>query len=196
MKTEIKPTHNIHTPGTTYPVMVYGNMLNDGYTEITYRTLDQRIEIVQKEHHFILYRPGTRSMAERFDPMDVTVEPLTDFGKMLTERANGAPTVNLPDVSDLATKPRSAIIEHKFTYHPPKPGQQALFEQITHATKELAHLINEVCPTNQEKFHAIEALQMTRMWANASIALGDYTSFDRLAKLQQRARPTTPPNQT
>jgi hypothetical protein len=59
---------------------------------------------------------------------------------------------------------------NRFTYHPPKPGQPELYTAIRDKAKELAYLIEEVCPDSREKSLAITKIEEAAMWANASIA--------------------------
>lgn len=62
-------------------------------------------------------------------------------------------------------------IEEMFSYHSPKEGQQEKYEALREKAKELAYLIEEVCPVSREKSIAITNLQTTVMMANASIAI-------------------------
>lgn len=67
-------------------------------------------------------------------------------------------------------------INHIFTYHAPKPGQPEKYQAIRDKAKELALLINELCPSHQtdlaghEKSTAMAKLEECVMWANAAIA--------------------------
>lgn len=61
-------------------------------------------------------------------------------------------------------------IENNFKYHSPKEGQLAKYEAIREKAKELAYLIDAVCPNSREKSVAMTNLETTVMWANASIA--------------------------
>lgn len=61
-------------------------------------------------------------------------------------------------------------IENNFTYHAPKEGQPEKYEQIRSKSKELAYLIDELCPNSREKSLAVTKLEESVMWANASIA--------------------------
>lgn len=61
-------------------------------------------------------------------------------------------------------------LETRFTYHPPKPGQNEKYEDIRGMGKELAKLIDEYCPESREKALAFTELESAVMWANASIA--------------------------
>ncbi|OCX65131.1 hypothetical protein BFM98_07165 [Lysinibacillus sp. AR18-8] len=61
-------------------------------------------------------------------------------------------------------------IENNFKYHSPKEGQPAKYEAIRKKAKELAYLIDEVCPNSRERSVAITNLETAVMWANASIA--------------------------
>lgn len=55
-------------------------------------------------------------------------------------------------------------------YHSPKEGQQEKYEAIRIKAKELAYLIEDMCPNNREKSLAITKLEESVMWVNASIA--------------------------
>ena len=61
-------------------------------------------------------------------------------------------------------------IENNFTYHSPKEGQPEKYEAIRSKGKELAYLIDEVCPNSREKSLAMTKLEEAVMWANASVA--------------------------
>jgi hypothetical protein len=61
-------------------------------------------------------------------------------------------------------------IENNFKYHAPKAGQPERYNQLREKAKELAYLINELCPNSRERALAITKLEETSMWANASIA--------------------------
>lgn len=64
----------------------------------------------------------------------------------------------------------SNIIENNYKYHEPREGQQEKYEAIRAKAKELAYLIDEVCPNSREKALAHTNLEQSAMWANASIA--------------------------
>jgi len=61
-------------------------------------------------------------------------------------------------------------IENSFTYHAPKEGQPEKYELLRAKVKELAYLIDEMCPNSREKSLAMTKLEESSMWANASIA--------------------------
>ena len=61
-------------------------------------------------------------------------------------------------------------IEVRFTYHAPRPGQPEIYGILRHKAKELAILINDVCPESREKALAFTQLEEAVFWANASIA--------------------------
>ena len=61
-------------------------------------------------------------------------------------------------------------IEKAFTYHAPKDGQPEKYQAVRSKAKELAYLINEVCPASRERSIAMTKLEEAVMWANASIA--------------------------
>lgn len=61
-------------------------------------------------------------------------------------------------------------IENNFKYHAPKEGQPEKYHAIREKAKELAYLINELCPNSREKSVAMTELETSVMWANAAIA--------------------------
>lgn len=61
-------------------------------------------------------------------------------------------------------------IEKAFTYHSPKDNQPQRYEAIREKAKELAYLIDGLCPGSREKSLAMTKLEEASMWANASIA--------------------------
>lgn len=61
-------------------------------------------------------------------------------------------------------------LDNRFMYHAPKEGQPAKYTAIRDKAKELAELINELCPDSREKSLAVTSLEECSMWANASIA--------------------------
>lgn len=70
-------------------------------------------------------------------------------------------------------KPKDFInpeLENRFKYHSPKEGQPEKYTAIREKAKELAHMIDELCPNSREKSVAQINLEQSVMWANASIA--------------------------
>lgn len=61
-------------------------------------------------------------------------------------------------------------IENIFMYHTPKEGQPEKYDLLRSKAKELAYLIDELCPVSREKSLANTKLEESLMWANASIA--------------------------
>lgn len=61
-------------------------------------------------------------------------------------------------------------IEKAFSYHAPKGNQPEKYEAIRERAKELAYLIEELCPNSREKSLSKTNLEQAMMWANASIA--------------------------
>lgn len=61
-------------------------------------------------------------------------------------------------------------IENRFMYHAPKQGQPEKYEAIRSKAKELAHMIDELCPNSREKSVAMTELETAVFWANAAIA--------------------------
>lgn len=66
--------------------------------------------------------------------------------------------------------PVNSQIENNFKYHSPKEGQPEKYTAIREKAKELAHMIDELCPNSREKSLAHTNLEQAVMWANASIA--------------------------
>lgn len=62
-------------------------------------------------------------------------------------------------------------IENRFTYHRPTEAQAAKFPVLREKAKELAYLIDELCPNGREKALAMTKLQESIMWANCSIVM-------------------------
>lgn len=66
--------------------------------------------------------------------------------------------------------PVNPQIENNFKYHSPKDGQPEKYNTIREKAKELAYMIDELCPNSREKSVALTELETAVMWANASIA--------------------------
>ncbi|MCY9733140.1 hypothetical protein M5X17_05120 [Paenibacillus alvei] len=62
------------------------------------------------------------------------------------------------------------VIENNFKYHLSKEGQLDKYDAIRTKAKELAYMIDELCPNSREKSLAMTNLEQAIMWANASIA--------------------------
>jgi hypothetical protein len=65
---------------------------------------------------------------------------------------------------------RDRDLDHIFTYHPPKDGQPARYEQIRQAALVFANLIEDLCPESRERTNAFTHIECAVFWANASIA--------------------------
>lgn len=63
-----------------------------------------------------------------------------------------------------------AEIETRFTYHEPKDGQAGDYHDLRERGKDLAFLIDNLCPESREKSLAITNLEQAVFWANAAIA--------------------------
>lgn len=61
-------------------------------------------------------------------------------------------------------------LENNFTYHAPKEGQPEKYTAIREKAKELAYMIDELCPKSREQSVAITQLETAVFWANAAIA--------------------------
>jgi hypothetical protein len=62
------------------------------------------------------------------------------------------------------------VIENNFKYHAPKEGQPQKYTDLRDKAKELACLMDELCPNSREKSLAMTNLEQAVMWANAAIA--------------------------
>jgi hypothetical protein len=61
-------------------------------------------------------------------------------------------------------------LENRFKYHAPKDGQQEKYVRLREKAKELAYLMQDLCPPSRELHQAMVELESSNMWANASIA--------------------------
>lgn len=64
-------------------------------------------------------------------------------------------------------------IENRFTYHAPDEDKKIRFSHIRNTAKQLAYIIDNVCPEGREKSLAFTRLEESVMWANASVARMD-----------------------
>jgi hypothetical protein len=67
-------------------------------------------------------------------------------------------------------------LDSRFTYHPPVSGRDVLYTAIRAKAKEMAELINALCPEGREKSLAVTHLEEAVFWSNASIARGTLRS--------------------
>lgn len=61
-------------------------------------------------------------------------------------------------------------IENNFNYHVAKDDQPIRYEELRAMGKNLAYLIEQLCPDSREKSLAFTNLEQCIFWANASIA--------------------------
>jgi hypothetical protein len=61
-------------------------------------------------------------------------------------------------------------IENNFTYHAPKEGQPAKYEELRTQAKSLAYKIVDLVPASRERSLALTNLEQAIFWANAGIA--------------------------
>lgn len=61
-------------------------------------------------------------------------------------------------------------LDNRFTYHPPRPGQPDIYQDIRLEGRRFASIIDAHCPDSREKSLAITHLEDAVMWANAGIA--------------------------
>jgi hypothetical protein len=62
------------------------------------------------------------------------------------------------------------VIQHWFTYHPPKDNQPRAYEEIRNAGKVLARIINMHAPDGADKEFAIRLVRVAVMAANQAVA--------------------------
>lgn len=65
------------------------------------------------------------------------------------------------------------VLDNSYSYHAPKGDQTERYEALRGKAKELAHMIDELCPSSREKSLAQTNLEQTVMWANKSIACNE-----------------------
>ncbi|MGF2618482.1 hypothetical protein FZC84_21185 [Rossellomorea vietnamensis] len=65
---------------------------------------------------------------------------------------------------------RHSEIENRFTFHPATPEKAEKYEGIRNEARQLAHILNELCPDGRELSIAMTKLDEVVMFANASIA--------------------------
>ena len=61
-------------------------------------------------------------------------------------------------------------LESRFTYHAPKDDMTGQYISIREKAKELAYMIDELCPESRERSLAMTKVEECVMWAIASIA--------------------------
>jgi hypothetical protein len=76
----------------------------------------------------------------------------------------------VPDDFDPEEVQRQDVEVVRFSYHAPKAGQPAKYEQLRAKAKEFALLLCELTPFSEEQAIAITKLEESVMWANAAIA--------------------------
>ena len=69
----------------------------------------------------------------------------------------------------------SVDLDRRFKYHRPHGNQPKRYEQIRAKAKEVAVMLDELCPESRELSVAMTHLETAVMWANASIARNEAT---------------------
>lgn len=64
-------------------------------------------------------------------------------------------------------------IEKNFTYHKPSDDKAVRYVNIRNTAKQMAYVIDNVCPECREKSLAFTKLEEAVMWANAAVARND-----------------------
>lgn len=68
---------------------------------------------------------------------------------------------------------RNYPLDHRFSYHPPKDGQPAMYQAIREQALEFAKLLDALVPDCPEKSTAFTKLDEVVFHANAGIARAD-----------------------
>lgn len=75
------------------------------------------------------------------------------------------------EIQQPAPKPKPHLdLEVIFAYHAPKPGQPEKYTVLREKAKELAKMIQDLCPGCAEQTLAIRKVEEAIFYANASIA--------------------------
>lgn len=64
-------------------------------------------------------------------------------------------------------------LANRFSYHPPKPGQQERYASLRSRALGLAVFIRAATPAGREQSLALTHLEEAIFWANAAIARGE-----------------------
>ncbi len=70
------------------------------------------------------------------------------------------------------------LLEHMFTYHPPKEGAPEIFKELRNKAKELAYLIANTAPDCEDTKESLNRLREAVMWANSAISRHGVKSSD------------------
>jgi hypothetical protein len=65
---------------------------------------------------------------------------------------------------------QSDLIERNFSCYGPNVVKSEKYARVRHKAKELAYLIDEVCPPSRERELAMDSLEEVTFWTNAGIA--------------------------
>lgn len=66
--------------------------------------------------------------------------------------------------------PQGYEIKKNFAHHPPTPGLQQAHEEVRHAARVFAEIVNLAVRESREKSLALTKIEEAMMWANAGIA--------------------------
>lgn len=80
--------------------------------------------------------------------------------------------------------------EITFKYHKPVDNDVEKYNRIKAGCKELAKLILEICPENQERLEAYMTLQTVMMKASASVAIDRGVNTDGFEETKQQSYET------
>jgi hypothetical protein len=61
-------------------------------------------------------------------------------------------------------------VDNDFRYHPPRDGQQDVYEEVRRRAREYAHYLVDVVPASRELSTALTKLEECVMAANSGIA--------------------------
>lgn len=65
---------------------------------------------------------------------------------------------------------KQELLDYNFVHHSPSQEQIRNYDAVRSKFKEVAELINDICPESREKNVSMTNLEQAMFWANASIA--------------------------
>lgn len=92
------------------------------------------------------------------------------YGDFIIRGINGEFYPCKPDIFEKTYEKVEYIMKNEQTQHPPNQEQIRKYQVIRDNAKDLAYLIDQLCPNSREKSLAMAKLEEAVMWANAAIA--------------------------
>ncbi len=106
--------------------------------------------------------PNNDWIEHKLEGLDCVCEPRSDWQNMLV----------IHNSADGREKKEEQMndIEKRYTYHAPKEGQPEKYVAIRNLAKDLAYLVDQLCPDSREKSTSLTKLDEVMMFAIAAIA--------------------------